>query len=76
MLRENGPKPFKMPAEKAAQIIRRGLDRDKAVIAFPFFFALATRINGLLPDGLRRRLSASFRFTVSPRNQSNSKSSA
>jgi NAD(P)-dependent dehydrogenase (short-subunit alcohol dehydrogenase family) len=65
MLRESGPKPFEMAPERAVEIIRRGLDRDRAVIAFPRLFALATRINGLLPDRLRRRLLREFRFTVS-----------
>jgi short-subunit dehydrogenase len=67
MRRENGPKPFKMSAENAAELIASGLERDKAVISFPLFFAWMTWLNGILPDGLRRRLSRSFRFTVSPR---------
>jgi hypothetical protein len=56
-----------MSAEKAAVLIARGLQRNRAVIAFPSFFAWVTRINGLLPDGLRRFASRSFRFTVSER---------
>src|SRR6185312_1344093 len=32
MLRESGVKPFEMPPEKAVEIIRRGLARDKATI--------------------------------------------
>jgi hypothetical protein len=50
---------------KAADLIYRGLDHNRAVIAFPFFFALATRIGGLLPDCLRRWTMRPFRFTVS-----------
>ncbi|MCW5701011.1 MAG: SDR family NAD(P)-dependent oxidoreductase [Bradyrhizobium sp.] len=68
MGRENGPKPFKVSAERAADLIAAGLDRDKAVISFPVFFAWVTWLNGILPDGLRRRLSRSFRFTVSHRD--------
>lgn len=68
MLRENGPKPFKISAERAAKLIAAGLERDKAVISFPAFFAWVTWLNGILPDGLRRRLSRSFRFTVSRRD--------
>ncbi len=64
MLRERGPKPFKMTAERAAEIIARGLERDRATIMFPFFFAWVTWLSGLLPDGLRRWTSRSFRFTV------------
>ncbi|MCW5702721.1 MAG: SDR family NAD(P)-dependent oxidoreductase [Bradyrhizobium sp.] len=67
MLRENGPKPFKMSVERAANLIATGLERDRAVISFPAFFAWMTWLNGILPDCLRRQLSRSFRFTVSPR---------
>jgi NADP-dependent 3-hydroxy acid dehydrogenase YdfG len=65
MLRESGPKPFEMAPQRAADLICRGLARDRAIIAFPFLFALATRINGVLPDKLRRWALRHFRFTVS-----------
>jgi short-subunit dehydrogenase len=65
MLRESGPKPFTVPPERAADLICRGLDRNQAVIAFQFFFALVTRIGGLLPDRLRQWTMRPFRFTVS-----------
>jgi hypothetical protein len=65
MLRESGPKPFTMSPSRAADLIGRGLDRDQAVIAFLFVFALMTRIGGLLPDRLRRWTMRPFRFTVS-----------
>jgi len=48
------PKPFNMTSEKAAKRIRRGLERNHAVIMFPLFFALMSRLDGLLPDRLRR----------------------
>ena len=44
-----GPKPFLMPPERAAAIIRRGLARDRARIAFPFWLSIGTRWLGLLP---------------------------
>src|SRR5262245_3139467 len=62
--RESTRKPFMMSTEKAAGLIVAGLLRNRAVIAFPFFFALATRLHGLLPDGIRRRLSSECWFTV------------
>jgi short-subunit dehydrogenase len=65
MLRESGLKPFNMAPGEAADLICRGVDRNRALIAFPFFFALVTRIGGLLPDYLRRWTMRSFRFTVS-----------
>lgn len=55
-----GPRPFMMPAEKAAQIIRSGLARNRAVIAFPLPLALTMRFLALLPTdwslALQRRL--------------------
>ncbi len=48
------PKPFNMTSEKAAERIRRGLAQDRAVIMFPLFFALMSRLDGLLPDRVRR----------------------
>jgi short-subunit dehydrogenase len=62
---ETGPQPFSMSADSAAELIVRGLRRNRARIAFPFWFALVTRLGGLLPENLRRRSTA--RFTVSDR---------
>lgn len=54
------PMPFIMPAERAARIIRRGLARDKARIAFPWPMYFAVWLLGALPpawtDPLMRRL--------------------
>ena len=65
MRRELGAKPFKMTSEKAAELICRGLDRDRSLIVFPHLFGLMTRIGGLLPDRIRRWTMGPFRFTVS-----------
>jgi short-subunit dehydrogenase len=65
MTREVGPKPFEMAPQRAVELISRGLDRDRAVIAFPTLYALVTRINGLLPDRFRRLALRRFRFTIS-----------
>jgi short-subunit dehydrogenase len=64
MLREKGAKPFVMPPERAVDLIVSGLKRDRPVIAFPFWFALATRLHGRLPDRIRRWLLRGARFTV------------
>ncbi|HVV63540.1 MAG TPA: SDR family NAD(P)-dependent oxidoreductase [Pseudolabrys sp.] len=68
MQRESGVKPFEMAPEKAVEIIRRGLARNKATIVFPFWFGLSTRLSGILPDRLRRWVNGPFRFTVSDPN--------
>ena len=64
MHRENGPKPFVMSAEKAAELIARGIDRNEPMVVIPRFFGAVTRISGLLPERVRRWSSKSFRFTV------------
>jgi short-subunit dehydrogenase len=62
--REIGPHPFKMSAGRAAGKILRGLQRNRAVIAFPLLLALATRFGSLMPDPLRRWILGRFRFSV------------
>lgn len=46
------PKPLQISAEHAAQIIRRGLDRGKSVIAFPRILYYGTHVLRLLPARL------------------------
>jgi short-subunit dehydrogenase len=60
----SGAKPFEMPPEQAAEIILRGLERNKAVITFPRLFSFLTRVGGLLPVRLRDWTSKPFRFNV------------
>ena len=43
------PMPFMMSAERASRIIRRGLERDKARIAFPFGTKAAVWLGTVLP---------------------------
>jgi short-subunit dehydrogenase len=45
-------KPFEISDAEAARIIRRGLDRRKAVIAFPWPLYLAARLSEILPARL------------------------
>ncbi len=65
MQQESGRKPFAIPPESAADVIVRGLQRNRAIIAFPFLFALAARLGALLPDAVRRWTIP--RFTVGER---------
>ena len=51
-----GPKPFLWTAERAARTIRRGLEKDRARIAFPFPLSLGTWFLAALPAGLSVRL--------------------
>ncbi len=51
-----GPKPFLLQPNKAAQLIQRGLVRDKARISFPFPLNLGTWFLAVLPAGLAIRI--------------------
>jgi short-subunit dehydrogenase len=62
---ESGRKPFVIAPESAADAIVRGLQRNRSIIAFPFLFALLTRLGGLLPNSVQRWTVP--RFTVSER---------
>jgi short-subunit dehydrogenase len=62
--RNRFPMPFLMSAEKAARIIRRGLEANKARIAFPFGTKAAVWVGMLLPAGVTDLL---MRFRLQPK---------
>ncbi|MGB9609344.1 MAG: SDR family NAD(P)-dependent oxidoreductase [Bryobacteraceae bacterium] len=51
-----GPKPFLWTPEKAARVIRRGLESDKARISFPFPLNLGTWFLAVLPAGFSTQI--------------------
>lgn len=57
-------KPLQVSAEAAADHIFRKLQRDRAVITFPWLLAFAARAGALLPDALRRIAMKPFRFHI------------
>lgn len=52
----NFPMPFIMKADQAAAIIKRGLEKKKYMIAFPWQMALAARLQNLLPTSLINKI--------------------
>ncbi len=46
------PMPFLMNADKAAQIIQRGIGKNKPIIAFPCIMALSVWFLSVLPSGI------------------------
>jgi short-subunit dehydrogenase len=50
--RNDFPMPFMMSAPKCAQIIRKGLEKNKARIAFPWPMLAAVRLMDLLPEAV------------------------
>jgi short-subunit dehydrogenase len=51
-----GPKPFLWSPERAARTIRRGLERDRPRISFPFPLNLGTWFLAVLPPTLSQRI--------------------
>ena len=52
------PMPFKMEASKAAQIIAKGLAKNKGRIVFPWPMHFMAWFIGILPDGLAQKILA------------------
>ena len=48
--------PFKMPAEKAAQIIKNGLEKNKGRISFPFPTMFLSWFLSVLPDFIAQKI--------------------
>jgi short-subunit dehydrogenase len=61
--RFKGWRPLSMTPDEAARHIQRGLQRDRAIIAFPRSLALMARLSAFLPDSVWRRSMGSFRVT-------------
>lgn len=62
-----GATPFLVSLADAAEKIDHGIARNRAIIAFPWFFALSLRLLGSLPDILRSRFISVNSFRVSRR---------
>lgn len=62
-----GDKPFMMPLDRAAAIVRRGLDRRRARIVFPRLLGLGIQAADLMPWFLGDMILRSVRFHIRPR---------
>jgi len=51
-----GPRPWLMSPDRAARIIRRGLQRGRARIAFPLVLDLGLRLLSVIPAGVSRTI--------------------
>jgi short-subunit dehydrogenase len=60
----DGLKPFEVSDAEAARLIKRGLDRDKAVIVFPWPLYLAARLARTLPVRLIDQIMGRFEVNV------------
>ena len=68
--RYQGRKPFLMSAERAAELMVRALESNKAEYAFPWLLAAGIRALGFLPAPLQRFFLKSFVFNVLPDGES------
>ena len=64
--RQRGPTPFRISADAAARRIRRGLDRRRPVIAFPWPLAALLFLQSLLPTAAADLIDARFRAEILP----------
>ena len=63
-----GEQPWKISAEKAAQLIGAGIIRNRAVIGFPLTLYLPALISPLFPAFVTRLATKGMRFHVRPRD--------
>jgi short-subunit dehydrogenase len=64
--RHRGFKPFEISAERAADIIARGVVRRAAFVTFPWPLALLCWLDRRLPPKLADRLAAGFNAEIDP----------
>lgn len=64
--RLEGAKPFEISAERAARLMRKAIDRNRARLSFPFPLNVGTWLLSNLPDWAARRILPFFAFTVRP----------
>lgn len=57
-----GPKPFMWTPERAARVIKRGLEKDKPRISFPFPLNLATWFLAVIPPSLSQLFLRLFNY--------------
>ena len=62
-----GDKPFMMSLDRAASIVRAGLDRRRARIVFPRLLGLGIQATDLMPWFLGDRILRAVRFHIRPR---------
>jgi hypothetical protein len=61
-----GPHPFRLTLERATTIVKRGLDRGKRRIVFPWPLAFGMRCADLMPAFLGDRIIGNFHFHIEP----------
>lgn len=60
--KNNFKMPFLISSEKSAKYIRRGIEKEKRIIQFPFVMVLVTSLVGLIPGKLYEFLASRAKF--------------
>lgn len=63
-----GPTPFLVGTDAAVTKILRGVDRNRAVIAFPWLFTTGMRLVGCLPNALQGFVLSKGKFRIASRD--------
>ena len=64
--RWKGPTPFLIDTERAARIVKHGIERGRRRIDFPWTLALGMRLCDALPAAVGDRIVRGFRFRIRP----------
>ena len=64
--RFQGDKPLMLSLDAAVAAMRRGLDRRRARVTFPWLLALGLRLTDLMPAALGDRILSAVRFHIVP----------
>ncbi|WP_417668117.1 SDR family NAD(P)-dependent oxidoreductase [Roseibium sp.] len=62
--RHKGAKPFEMPADKAAGLMCKAIEKRKAFYAFPFLLATGIRLQNLLPARISDLFMGGFKAEI------------
>jgi NAD(P)-dependent dehydrogenase (short-subunit alcohol dehydrogenase family) len=64
--RWDGPMPFLLGTDRAARVVKRGVERGRRRIDFPRTLALGMRLCDALPAAIGDRIVRGFRFRIRP----------
>jgi hypothetical protein len=64
--RWQGSTPFLFSLDRAALLVRRGIDRGQRRVAFPWPLIVALRFADLMPAGLGDAIMRANRFHITP----------
>jgi short-subunit dehydrogenase len=64
--RWKGPTPFMVSLDRMVRVVRRGIDRRRPRITFPYLLAIGTHAADILPAWIGDRIMRGFHFHIEP----------